>query len=626
MPTRFISGSIITTNSGLRWRRAVPSPYIGITLRRMWKSSSWWLGDSGSDMNRHCFKNEIFRLKELASEYAEAFPALAPMLRGPTDDPDVERLLEGVAFNTALLRRKLYKDFPDIVNELMQLLFPHYLRPFPPATIVAFSPAPSPARSRVIPAGTRLAGVPVDGTSCTFSTVWDTDIHPLQLTDVTLYQPSVRDPTVRLSLKLNGLSLSEWRPGTLRLFMAGDYVSAADMFMLLCRHLKCIVMTPESGGTAAVLPAEFLKPVGFDAEESLAPYPPHAFPGYRYLQEYFNFHERYLFFDLSGWERWEDRGTGTRFTISFVLDSYVTGLAHVRQESVTLFAVPAANVFAHEADPVLLDHRKSSYLLRPAGQSPAHFQIYSVDSVTGYMRGTGQERSYLPFDLLRTDSRDTPVFHTGSRKSQVCDGYDVHLSVAYPADCRPVEEEVLSVGLTCTNGTLSERLRIGDLTYKSGCLPEDVSARNITPVTPGNFPSLEPDLLRRFSTHLSLNCLSLASAESLRSLLELYIFPWNRGATSVAAGRKRVAGIESVAVLPCEKWVKGVLMRGREIRIKARRDHFGGPGDMYLFGCLLDRFMGYCSAPNVFTVLVLEETLRGDSHQWPPRLGRQLLV
>ena len=61
-------------------------------------------------------------------------------------------------------------------------------------------------------------------------------------------------------------------------------------------------------------------------------------------------------------------------------------------------------------------------------------------------------------------------------------------------------------------------------------------------------------------------------------------------------------------------------------RLKLRKDHFAGPGDMYLFGCLLDRFFGYCAGPNTFTVLSLEETLKGDTCQWTPRLGRHPLL
>ena len=219
---------------------------------------------------------------------------------------------------------------------------------------------------------------------------------------------------------------------------------------------------------------------------------------------------------------------------------------HVRRESFALFAVPAVNLFPHEADPILLDHRATSYLLRPSGPDPAHYQIFSVDSVTGITRSSGRERSYAPFDLLRPDNRDMPVYHTVPRKSPVHAGFNApSFGSLSPREPSP-EEETLSIELTCSNGTLPEGLHVGDVSLLSSGFPDTVSVRNITPVTPGTFPPLEPDLAERFTTHLFLTSLSLASADTLRSLLELYVFSGNRSMASVAANKKRVAGIEEV--------------------------------------------------------------------------------
>ena len=74
-------------------------------------------------MNRY-FQQEISNLKELGAEFSEAHPAIAPMLSGPSADPDVERLLEGVAFLTAMLRQKLDDEFPEIIHELVHLIWP----------------------------------------------------------------------------------------------------------------------------------------------------------------------------------------------------------------------------------------------------------------------------------------------------------------------------------------------------------------------------------------------------------------------------------------------------------------------------------------------------------------------
>ena len=58
-------------------------------------------------LNSH-YQNELAQLRRLANEFAQTNPALAPLLGiDSASDPDVERLLEGVAFLTGMVRQRL---------------------------------------------------------------------------------------------------------------------------------------------------------------------------------------------------------------------------------------------------------------------------------------------------------------------------------------------------------------------------------------------------------------------------------------------------------------------------------------------------------------------------------------
>lgn len=576
-------------------------------------------------VTRH-YQEELARLKELGAEFAAAHPALAPMLGGPSADPDVERLLEGVAFQTALLRQKLDDDFPEVVHDLMRLVAPHYLRPVPATTIVAFEPKPSLVQSRTIPAGVQLASVPVEGTRCLFRTTSPVELHPLELLDASFAQPAGRAPAVNLSLRLSGIPLDRWEPRSLRLFLAGDYVPAAELFLVLSRCLKRIVLTPEEGGTSAILPAACLQPAGFAADEPLIPYPAHAFPGYRILQEYLTAPQRFLFLELTGWESWTGRGSGTRFTATFELGDLILSPPRVKRESIALFATPAMNLFPADADPILLDHRADRYPVRPAGLQQGHGQVHSVDRVTGFIRGSATERPYHPFEQFRQGSATHPVFHITVGASPVSAGFDVHLSVAYPRGEGLPEPETLSAELTCSNGRLPESLRIGDLREPTASSPEWATFSNITPVTPALLPPLGKNLLWRLVSHLALNRLSLASAENLQALLSLYLFDDGGEQAALTAHQRRIDGIETVAATPADRLVGGHLLRGSEIRLTLRGDHFAGPGDLFLFGAVLDRFLGGYAALNSYTRLTVRESVRGEEYLWPPRLGQRPLL
>ena len=575
--------------------------------------------------NRY-FQEELSHLKDMAVEFSKAHPALAPMLSGPTGDPDVERLLEGVAFLTALLREKLDDEFPEIIHELMQLIWPHYLRPLPSTTIVAFSPKPTLKHSLTIPAGIHIGSVPVEGTSCLFKTCYDVELHPLDILEASFVQPPGQAPVIKLLLELRDLKVSDWHPKGLRFFLSGDYASASDLYFLLRYHLKGIGIKPLDDGSSAYLTSEFLRPLGFSTKEALIPYPSHSFPGYQILQEYFTLPEKFLFLELVGWDRWQDRGEGSRFEISFELDDLPSQPPRVKKENFLLSATPAINIFPHDADPIRLDHRQTRYLVRPSGTSPSHYQVYSVENVVGYVQGTAEERVYLPFELFHAHSEDHPVYHLNFGKSAVDQAYNVYLSVAYPHEAGPPVAETLSINLLCTNGSLPEHLQIGDLSVSTSSSPEFAEFRNIRPPTASFVPPLGTNLLWRLLSHLSLNYLSLARPENLRALLELYVFPESRDRAAILANRKRIAGIENIEARGSDRLVSGILMRGQKIKLSLRQDHFASQGDLFLFGCVLDYFLGCYGSINTYTYLTIEEVLKGDLYKWPARIGEHPLI
>ncbi len=576
-------------------------------------------------MTNHPYDAELKLLKQLAVEFSLANPALAPLLEGEMADPDVERLLEAIVYQNAMLRRKLDADFPELVNKLTHLILPHYLRSIPASTIIAFTPNVAMRETVLIPAGAVVASAPVDGTPCRFTTTRDVAVHPLELVDADLVKQARNSGQIRLSLVLSGTSLAEWQPEKLRFFLSGDHASASELYLLLSRYLKRIILTPAEGGAAMVLPPSCLKSTGFAENEALLPYPPHAFSGYRLLQEYFTAPEKFLFFELSGWENWECRGEGSNFAISFEFSEFPAGYPRIRRESFALHCVPAINIFSHQAYPISLDHRADSYLVRPAGSNPAHYQVLSVDSVTGFSHKHRAERRYHAFEQFDTDLEAVPLYHTIQEKSPHGSNVDVHLSIVFPGEIPPADAETLSIDLICTNGALPESLHIGDVCLPVSDLPDMVSLRNITAIAPRVLPPFGPNQLWQLTTHLYLNHLSLENVEHLRTLLELYVFPDNRSGAAMGANLKRIAGIESLGITAAEQLVSGIAMKGRDIGIRVRQDHFAGVGDLYLFGCVLDNFLGRYASLNTFTRLTINDSMRGGSLQWPIRLGRHLL-
>ncbi|MGH8371063.1 MAG: type VI secretion system baseplate subunit TssF, partial [Gammaproteobacteria bacterium] len=68
------------------------------------------------------------------------------------------------------------------------------------------------------------------------------------------------------------------------------------------------------------------------------------------------------------------------------------------------------------------------------------------------------------------------------------------------------------------------------------------------------------------------------------------------------------------------------IVRGQEIRVDMRQDHFASPGDQYLFGVILDRVLATFATLNSFTAFSVKDEQTGSVYAWPPRLGKRPLI
>lgn len=573
------------------------------------------------------YQDQLQQLRALSVDFSRANPALAPMLAEPSSDPDVERLLEGVAFLNGLTRQKLDDEFPELLQELANQLFPHYLRPVPASTLVVFEPNGLLAEPMVVPAGSELASLPVDGTRCRFRTGHALRVEPLALRGVELVQHAGRAPALRVDFALQGTDFAQWQAGPIRLFLGAGFGEACNLLMLLMTRVTQVEVAaggPQEGGARFPLGREALRCAGFDHE--MLAYPQHAFPGFRIIQEYFALPEKLLFVELDGLQRWQ--GSGTQFSVWLTLADVPEWMPELRENSMQLNVVPVVNLFTHAAEPILNEHRMSEYRVRPENERKGHYQIFSVDRVCAYTQGESTERHYLPFGMAAPPgvaSQQQASYSLSRRASTVGRGQDLFLSIATPRQ-QPLQSETLSITLTCTNHELPGSLKLGDISQPTSSSPERLKFHNIRPVTPQLNPPADEHLLWRMISHISLNFLSLADAANLKMLLGLYVFSERQDHGREIANRHRIAGIESLGAEPEARLIGHRMLSGQRLRMVCRSSHFASLGGLYLFGCMIERFLGDYAAINAYTRLELKDNDTGALFEWPARLGRQCLL
>jgi type VI secretion system protein ImpG len=580
------------------------------------------------------YQEELAFLREMGREFAAAHPAVAYMLESKGADPDVERLLEGVAFLTGRVRQKLDDEIPELFQSMMSLLWPHYLRPVPSTGILQFQPMAEQLSGVInIPRGTEVESIPVEGTACHFRTCYDVEVAPLELAAATLDLPMASDAQLRLSFRASGkVKLDKLRIPRVRVFLADEVVQASALYLWLMRYARCVLLRDPNTDRSVRLEHRTIKPGGFGKQEAILPYPAHSFAGYRLLQEYFTCPTKFYFVDFTGLERMQPLEPTDRFEIIVPFSRRPEDEMRVDKNSVRLFCTPIVNLFDHSADGVRIDHTRTEYRIRPStvGTSPYHYEIYSVNRVVGLVQGEAERRDYPPlhaFQHVGGAGPDAIYYQTRLYEAVVGEGTDTYISFV-SADQKYVvpPTETISIDITVSNRNLASRLKVGDVSVATTSSPEFARFRNITSISRSLRPPLGKGLHWRLISHLSLNYLSLLSVEALRGILELYNYQALYDRQAARENILRLEGLVALEAKPVERLVHGSPMRGTSITLQMNEDSFAGEGDMYVFATVLNEFFALYASINALTELTVRGTKFGEIYQWPARLGQQAIL
>lgn len=604
------------------------------------------------------YERELTYLRVLARDFAERYPKVAGRLQlsgDACDDPHVERLIESFAFLAARVHRKLDDDFPEVTDALLQVMYPHYLRPFPAASIAHFdlgSAAAQLGKPMRVPRGTTLATRPVRGVACSFRTAYDLELAPIRIIEASYTgawvggatpDSGLAHPALRLGLESAGeaAGASFGQLKRLRLLLHGETSLVAQLReALFSRVLRILVRRPD-GGEAALPPAAIM-PVGFEDAEALVDQDGRAHPAYRLLLEYFAFPDKFNFVDLELSALQGFLAAPVRaLEFAFLLQGGAEGdgatklLERVDAGNFLLHCTPVVNLFPHAAEPIRIDHTCTSYPLVADSRQPHAFEIHSVDRVTKVQREAGGETQteYRPFFSLRHgDAGQGPSCYWQLHRTPSGEGRgrpELEISLvddrAEPAD---PEAETLSVDLTCTNRDLPAQLPFGrpdgDLFMDGGGLAQAI--RFLRKPTASHRLRRGKGAQWRLVSQLSLSQLSLADfgADALREILTLY------NIADSGAGRRQIQGVQAVEARSAVVRIDGNpfpgFARGIEVRVTVDESSFVGIG-LQLFAQVLDRFFALYVQANSFTRLILVSQQSGrDLVRCPPRSGASILV
>ncbi|WDY59987.1 type VI secretion system baseplate subunit TssF [Pseudomonas sp. PSKL.D1] len=582
------------------------------------------------------FSEELRYLRELGTDFAKDNPQLARYLGKDSSDPDVERLLEGFAFLTARLRLKLEDDLPELTQPMLQLLWPNYLRPLPSATIIRFTPQEQTlSQALSIPKGARLFSRPVDGIACEYRTCTEVNVHPFAISAVNTTQ-TLDSCVARISLDtLVKRPLDALGCSSLDFHLSGDDRCARTLYLWLSQYVCSISVTID--GEVRKLPASSLKFPGFSPGEALLPYPQNVFDGYRILQEYFMFPQRFHFFSLTGLDKVWPAQESQQVHIDFQFTRQLPSSMRIGLNDFSLFCTPAVNLFQHSAEPIDLSAQNAQSVLKPKTSLQHAYEIFSVDQVIS-TRTTADGslgemlRHFRPFEsfaheIEHVHGRTALYYRCQMEDSLRGDGV-IHQIAFVRADANAYigERETASIDLTCTNRDLPLALSIGDIDVITDDTPPLVTYSNICRPTRPYRPALDGQLQWALVSNLSLNYLSLLSADSLKAVICAYDFAALHDIQQARTTHKRLAGISDVHTAPMDWLIHGQPIRGLRSRLMLDEAAFLCEGDLYLFSCVLAHFFALYASINSFHRLEVINTTNNEHYTWPLMTGKQPLI
>ena len=437
------------------------------------------------------YERELSFLRHTGAEFAQHYPKVAARLQleaGKCEDPHVERMLEAFAFLAARVHLKIDDEFPEVVESLFSILYPHYLRPIPSMSVVQFHLDPDQGKLTTglnIRQGSNLFSAPVNGMPCKFRTCFDTTIWPVRVRAAEWKSSdSLRPPlpahgsvgVLRLELHcFQDVSFHKLDLKTLRFFLLGNGSVTHTLIELLSNNCIQIVARDLAAPSkkVVVLPPDSVRQVGFAADEGMVPLDKRSFWGYRLLQEYFTFPEKLLFLDISGFDQLAAAAFSDKVELLFFISDFERSDRRqaieigLSESTFRLGCAPVINLFNQTAEPILLDQKRFEYRVVPDARREQAFDIFSVDFVSGSRTGSSQIIDYEPFYSWRHSlpSGSNAFWHVSRRLSpwRSDKGSDVYITFADLTGNKLVpDEDTITLRLLCTNRDLPGRLPFGN--------------------------------------------------------------------------------------------------------------------------------------------------------------------
>ncbi len=613
------------------------------------------------------FEREYNFLQTAGEEFSKKHPTLGSRLHmseRERKDPFVERLFEGFAFLAGRIHERLDDEFPEIAGGILQILFPHMLKPFPSCAILQAKHKPGAISGPVI----IKKGSEIQTQTGKYKVKYKVHSGPLEKSRVTEKEEpaefifrTTQDLTIR-PIKLDEIRIEETPQGTSALIlkiipdrnidynslgMSGFQIylhgAASVKYNLLLYFTKYLSSISVRQLDAVNQPFQILEDseivipelsYGIEnngsSDYSILPYVKRTFSGYRLLQEYFSFPDKFFSIEINGLDKFKGSGSSNPFEIKIEFQRKIPRDRLPSLNNIFLHCAPIINLFSRSSEEVIVNQRLPEYYIVPDLDRRKSREIYSVDKVSGISEDKFQQYKYVTItshDILETSDPEYNYkrFYSVFRRVIPGDMNETYIRLFGPSmDQESFPKETLSIEATMSNGFLpSAYLEVGSIKEPVN-FPSGIEASNLTlPSEVLECPERQ-NYLWSLIAHLTVSYTSISDADSLKKLLSLY--NWAKSINH--PNKKRIEGIKKIHQPKLiSKVINQSLIRGLELHIEVDPNEYeNGEGEINLMGMVLNNFLSQYVTLNSYVFLKISETTTGKEYSWQPKLGKILPV
>jgi type VI secretion system protein ImpG len=609
---------------------------------------------------KNFFEAEMSALRGEAADFAARYPEIAHSLglgahHGHAGDPQVELLLQSFAFLTGRLRHQVEQDKAALPNSLLGLLYPHLEAPIPSMLVAEIEVKPDGAdfaKEQILERGRYVKAVLNDErgrkVDCRFRTCYETPLVPLHVKDIQPLPalnyaflgglPKVQS-AIQVRLRLDRPMTGEG-PKRLRFHIDSAAPHAWDLYEALALNLAGVAVYVAQDGETSQFDAEplyhrygrhALRWLGMHDEESALEPDRNAHPGYRLLQEYFSFPDKFMFFDVEGLDF---RLAGDTFDLLLLLDMPMPKGMRFSSRLLRLNCVPLVNLFAQRIDPLALDHTHYEYRLVGDVGNHQTCELHTLKELES-VRPDGSMRPIVPHfsvDQFERLAHHDYFYVTRRERSLAAGVAGSELYVSFldkRFDLTQLPDEVVTGKALCTNRRLPEKLTAGHPMQLEGPGPVTV-LKVLSRPTPHQTPAEVGSRPWLLVSQLTLNHLSLSDEDgsalkALKEILLLHAGPDKRRALRQVDGIRNLQCRPMVRQVGADGW-RG-FARGLQITLEMDRHDFQNASPV-LFCSVLRRFLAQYATVNTPVEVHLRthdldqsNPINDSKASWPPLSG-----